>query len=153
VYVVVIIFKHVLKHDTDVPLSKMRMNIKRTLFEGGISNMNNNLVNEITASQLRNDLPEFSSGDEVKVSVRIVEGNKTRLQNFQGVVIARRGGGVSATFTVRKVSGGIGVERTFPVHSPAVASVQVVRRGKVIRNKITYIRKLSGKSARIKEIL
>ena len=142
-----------LKHDTDVPLSKMRMNIKRTLFEGGISNMNNNLVNEITASQLRNDLPEFSSGDEVKVSVRIVEGNKTRIQNFQGVVIARRGGGVSATFTVRKMSGGIGVERTFPVHSPAVASVQVIRHGKVRRNKITYIRKLSGKSARIKEIL
>ena len=143
-----------IEHDTDVPLSKMRMNIKRTLLEGGQSNtMNNNLVNEITASQLRNDLPEFSSGDEVKVSVRIVEGNKTRIQNFQGVVIARRGGGVSATFTVRKVSGGIGVERTFPVHSPAVASVQVVRRGKVRRNKITYIRKLSGKSARIKEIL
>ena len=150
---VVIIIKHVLKHDTDVPLSKMRMNIKRTLFEGGISNMNNNLVNEITASQLRNDLPEFSSGDEVKVSVRIVEGNKTRIQNFQGVVISRRGGGVSATFTVRKMSGGIGVERTFPVNSPAVASVQVIRRGKVRRNKITYIRKLSGKSARIKEIL
>ena len=115
--------------------------------------MNNNLVKEITASQLRNDLPEFSSGDEVKVSVRIVEGNKTRIQNFQGVVISRRGGGVSATFTVRKVSGGICVERTFPVHSPAVASVQVIRRGKVRRNKITYIRKLSGKSARIKEIL
>ena len=114
--------------------------------------MNNNLVNEITASQLRNDLPEFSSGDEVKVSVRIVEGNKTRIQNFQGVVISRRGG-VSATFTVRKMSGGIGVERTFPVNSPAVASVQVIRRGKVRRNKITYIRKLSGKSARIKEIL
>ena len=115
--------------------------------------MNNNLVNEITASQLRNDLPEFSSGDEVKVSVRIVEGNKSRIQNFQGVVISRRGGGVSATFTGRKMSGGIGVERTFPVNSPAVASVQVIRRGKVRRNKITYIRKLSGKSARIKEIL
>ena len=142
-----------IEHDTDVPLSKMRMNIKRTLHEGGLKTMNNNLVNEITASQLRNDLPEFSSGDEVKVSVRIVEGNKTRIQNFQGVVISRRGGGVSATFTVRKMSGGIGVERTFPVNSPAVASVQVIRRGKVRRNKITYIRKLSGKSARIKEIL
>ena len=93
------------------------------------------------------------NGDEVKVSVRIVEGNKTRIQNFQGVVISRRGGGVSATFTVRKMSGGIGVERTFPVNSPSVASVQVVRKGKVRRNKITYIRKLSGKSARIKEIL
>jgi len=115
--------------------------------------MNNNLVNEITASQLRNDLPEFSSGDEVKVSVRIVEGNKSRIQNFQGVVIMRRGGGVSATFTVRKVSSGVGVERTFPVNSPSVVGVEVIRRGKVRRNKITYIRKLSGKSARIKEIL
>ncbi|MCR5308898.1 MAG: 50S ribosomal protein L19 [Bacilli bacterium] len=115
--------------------------------------MNNNLVNEITASQIRKDLPEFKSGDEVKVSVRIVEGNKTRLQVFQGVVICRRGGGVSETFTVRKMSAGIGVERTFPVNSPNVASVIVVRKGKVRRNKITYIRKLSGKSARIKEIL
>ena len=115
--------------------------------------MNNNLVNEITASQLRNDLPEFSSGDEVKVSVRITEGNKSRIQNFQGVVIMRRGGGVSATFTVRKVSSCVGVERTFPVNSPSVVGVEVIRRGKVRRNKITYIRKLSGKSARIKEIL
>lgn len=115
--------------------------------------MNNNLVNEITASQIRNDLPEFKSGDEVKVAVRIVEGNKTRLQVFQGVVICRRGGGVSETFTVRKMSSGVGVERTFPVNSPNVASIVVVRRGKVRRNKITYIRKLSGKSARIKEIL
>ena len=115
--------------------------------------MNNNLVNEITASQLRNDLPEFSSGDEVKVSVRITEGNKTRIQNFQGVCIMRRGGGVSATFTVRKMSSGIGVERTFPVNSPSVVGVEVIRRGKVRRNNITYIRKLSGKSARIKEIL
>ena len=113
--------------------------------------MNNNLVNEITASQLRNDLPEFSSGDEVKVSVRIVEGNKTRIQNFQGVVISRRGGGVSATFTVRKMSGGIGVERTFPVNSPAVASVQVIRRGKVRRSKLYYLRGRSGKASRIEE--
>lgn len=115
--------------------------------------MNNNLVNEITASQIRKDLPEFKSGDEVKVSVRIVEGNKARLQAFQGVVICRRGGGVSETFTVRKMSSGVGVERTFPLNSPNVASIVVVRRGKVRRNKITYIRKLSGKSARIKEIL
>ena len=151
---IVIILEHVLKHDTGVPLSKLRMNIKRQLYVGGRKRfMNNNLVKEITASQLRNDLPEFTSGDEVKVSVRIVEGNKTRIQNFQGVVISRRGGGVSATFTVRKMSGGIGVERTFPVHSPSIASIQVIRKGKVRRNKITYIRKLSGKSARIKEIL
>ena len=115
--------------------------------------MNNRLVEEITASQLRTDLPEFKSGDEVKVSVRIIEGNKQRIQVFQGVVIQRRGGGVNATFTVRKMSSGIGVERTFPVHSPSIAGIEVVRRGKVRRNKITYIRKRSGKAARIKEIL
>ena len=115
--------------------------------------MNNCLVEEITASQLRTDLPEFKSGDEIRVSVRIIEGNKSRIQVFQGVVIQRRGGGVNATFTVRKVSSGIGVERTFPVHSPSIAGIEVVRRGKVRRNKITYIRKRSGKAARIKEIL
>ena len=115
--------------------------------------MNNRLVEEVTASQLRTDLPEFKSGDEVKVSVRIIEGNKSRIQVFQGVVIQRRGGGVNATFTVRKMSSGIGVERTFPVHSPSIAGIEVVRRGKVRRNKITYIRKRSGKAARIKEIL
>ena len=115
--------------------------------------MNNRLVEEITASQLRTDLPAFKSGDEVKVAVRIIEGNKSRIQIFQGVVIQRRGGGVNATFTVRKMSSGIGVERTFPVHSPNIANIEVVRRGKVRRNKITYIRKRSGKAARIKEIL
>ena len=115
--------------------------------------MNNRLVEEITASQLRTDLPEFKSGDEVKVSVRIIEGNKSRIQVFQGVVIQRRGGGVNATFTVRKMSSGIGVERTFPLHSPSIAGIEVLRRGKVRRNKITYIRKRSGKAARIKEIL
>ncbi|MBQ6921363.1 MAG: 50S ribosomal protein L19 [Bacilli bacterium] len=115
--------------------------------------MNNRLVEEITASQLRSDLPEFKSGDEVKVSVRIIEGNKSRIQVFQGVVIQRRGGGVNATFTVRKMSSGIGVERTFPLHSPSIAGIEVMRRGKVRRNKITYIRKRSGKAARIKEIL
>lgn len=115
--------------------------------------MNTNLVNEITASQLRNDLPEFSSGDEIRVSVRIIEGTKSRIQNFQGVVIMRRGGGISETFTIRKMSSGVGVERTFPLHSPVIASIVVIRKGKVRRNKITYIRKLSGKSARIKEVL
>lgn len=115
--------------------------------------MNANLVNEINATQIRNDLPEFKSGDEIKVSVRIIEGSKSRIQNFQGVVIKRVGGGVSETFTVRKMSSGIGVERTFPINSPVIASIEVIRRGKVRRNRITYIRKLSGKSARIKEIL
>ena len=115
--------------------------------------MNNRLVEEVTASQLRTDLPNFKSGDEVKVSVRIIEGNKSRIQVFQGVVIMRRGGGVNATFTVRKMSSGIGVERTFLLHSPVIAGIEVVRRGKVRRNKITYIRHRSGKAARIKEIL
>lgn len=115
--------------------------------------MNTNLVNEINATQIRNDLPAFKSGDEIKVSVRIIEGAKSRIQNFQGVVIMRRGGGVSETFTVRKMSSGVGVERTFAINSPSIASIEVVRKGKVRRNKITYIRKLSGKSARIKEIL
>jgi len=115
--------------------------------------MNNRLVEEITASQLRTDLPEFKSGDEVKVSVRIIEGNKSRIQVFQGVVIQRRGDGVNATFTVRKMSSGIGVERTFPLHSPSIAGIEVMRKGRVRRNKITYIRKRSGKAARIKEVL
>ena len=112
--------------------------------------MNSNLVNEITTRQLRHDIPEFSSGDTVKVFVRIIENKKERNQVFEGVVIQRRGGGVSATFTVRKISSGIGVERTFPVNSPSIAKIEVVRRGKVRRNKITYMRKLSGKAARIK---
>ena len=115
--------------------------------------MNNNLVNEITKSQLRKDIPEFSSGDTINVYVRIIENGKQRVQLFQGVVIARRGGGVSETFIVRKMSGNIGVERTFPLHSPTISKIEVVKRGKVRRNKIFYIRERSGKSARIKTIL
>ncbi|MDD7315939.1 MAG: 50S ribosomal protein L19 [Bacillales bacterium] len=115
--------------------------------------MNTNIVNEITARQIRNDIPEFKSGDTVKVSVRIIENKKERIQVFQGVVMQRRGSGVSATFTVRKISGGIGVERTFPVNSPVIAKIERVKQGKVRRNKITYLRSRSGKAARIKEIL
>jgi large subunit ribosomal protein L19 len=115
--------------------------------------MNNNLINEITATQLRTDLPDFSSGDTVKVYVRIIENNKQRLQAFEGIVMGRRGAGINASFTVRKISGGIGVERTFPVHAPNVARVELIKRGKVRRNKINYLRKLSGKAARIKEII
>ena len=115
--------------------------------------MDKNLAKKVTASQLRTDLPEFKSGDTVKVSVRITENGKSRIQIFEGVVIARRGGGVAETFTVRKMSGSIGVERIFPVQSPNVVSVEVVKKGKVRRNKITYIRSRSGKAARIKEIL
>ena len=115
--------------------------------------MDMKLVEKVNATQLRTDLPAFKSGDEVKVAVKIIEGNKQRIQNFQGVVICRRGGGISETFTVRKVSSGVGVERIFPLHSPVIDSITVLRRGKVRRNKITYIRSLSGKAARIKEIL
>lgn len=115
--------------------------------------MNSNIVNEVTASQLRSDLVDFSSGDTVKVFVRIIENKKERIQVFEGVVMQRRGSGVSKTFTVRKISSGVGVERTFALHSPAIASIERIKRGKVRRNKINYLRKLSGKAARIKEIL
>ena len=114
--------------------------------------MNMNLVKEITATQLRNDIPDFNSGDTVKVHVRITEGEKSRIQVYEGLVISVRGGGVSKTFTVRKISGNqVGVERTFMFNSPVIAKLEVVRRGKVRRNKINYIRNLSGKAARIKE--
>ena len=115
--------------------------------------MNTNLVKEVAATQLRTDLPEFSSGDTVKVSVKITEGGKSRIQVFEGVVMSRRGGGVGETFTVRKMSAGIGVERIFGLHSPLVANIEVVKKGKVRRNKINYLRGRSGKAARIKQIL
>ena len=115
--------------------------------------MNSNIVNEITARQIRKDVPEFKGGDTVKVYVRIIENNKERIQVFQGVVMQRRGSGVSETFTVRKISSGVGVERTFPVNSPALSKIEVVKRGKVRRSKITYLRNRSGKAARIKEVL
>ena len=115
--------------------------------------MNNNLVAQITKSQIRTDLPKFVTGDTIKVNVRIIEGGKSRIQVFQGVVIARRGSGVGETFIVRKMSSGVGVERTFPVNSPSIASVEVLKHGKVRRKKIYFLRERSGKSARLKEIL
>lgn len=115
--------------------------------------MNTNLINEITAEQLKTDIPEFSSGDTVKVSIRIIENGKERIQVFQGVVMERRGGGIGETFTVRKMSGNVGVERTWAINSPVIASIEVVKYGKVRRNKIYYLRNRSGKSARIKQIL
>ena len=115
--------------------------------------MNNNLVKEIEKSQLKTDIPSFSSGDTVNVHVRIIENGKERLQLFQGVVMARVGGGVGETFIVRKISNGIGVERTFPLHSPSISKIEVVKKGKVRRNKIFYLRERSGKAARIKTVL
>ena len=109
------------------------------------------LVEKITKEQMRDDVPNFKAGDTVRVFVRIKEGEKSRIQMFEGVVIARNNGGIGATFTVRKISGGIGVERTFPVHSPIIDHIEVTRRGKVRRAKLTYLRGLSAKNARIKE--
>lgn len=100
---------------------------------------------------LKDDLPDFRAGDTVRVHVRVVEGEKERIQIFQGVVIARRGGGTRETFTVRKISGGVGVERIFPLHSPVIDRIEVVRRGKVRRAKLYYLRDLRGKAARIEE--
>ncbi|WP_243290236.1 50S ribosomal protein L19 [Bacillus sp. FJAT-47783] len=109
------------------------------------------LIEEITKEQLRTDLPEFRPGDTVRVHVKVIEGTRERIQVFEGVVIKRRGGGISETFTVRKVSYGVGVERTFPLHTPKIAKIEVVRRGKVRRAKLYYLRNLRGKAARIKE--
>ncbi len=100
---------------------------------------------------LRTDLPAFRPGDTVKVHVRVVEGNRERVQVFQGVVIARSGGGIRETFTVRKISFGVGVERTFPLHSPSIAKLEIVQRGRVRRAKLYYLRDLRGKKARIRE--
>ncbi len=106
---------------------------------------------ETEKEYLRSDVPPFRPGDTLRVNVRVKEGDKERLQAFEGVCIARRGSGVSETFTVRKISSGIGVERIFPVHSPMIGSLQVVRRGRVRRAKLYYLRNVSGKSARIRE--
>ncbi|MBS4172495.1 50S ribosomal protein L19 [Bacillus sp. FJAT-49736] len=111
-----------------------------------------NIIEEITKDQLRSDLPAFRPGDTVRVHVKVIEGTRERIQVFEGVVIKRRGGGISETFTVRKVSYGVGVERTFPLHTPKIANLEVVRRGKVRRAKLYYLRNLRGKAARIKEI-
>ncbi len=108
-------------------------------------------LDELDAQQLRTDVPEFRPGDTLDVGVRVVEGNRSRVQRFQGVVIRRQGGGVRETFTVRKVSFGVGVERTFPVHTPVIEDIKVVTRGDVRRAKLYYLRELRGKKAKIKE--
>jgi large subunit ribosomal protein L19 len=105
----------------------------------------------VDRDSLRDDVPEFRPGDTVKVHVRVVEGNRERVQVFQGVVLRRQGAGVRETFTVRKVSFGVGVERTFPVHSPTIARIEVLTQGDVRRAKLYYLRELSGKAAKVKE--
>ena len=111
-----------------------------------------NFIQEITKEQLRTDIPNFRPGDTFKVHVKVIEGTRERIQLFEGVVIKRHGGGISETFTVRKISYGVGVERTFPFHSPKIDKIEVARRGKVRRAKLYYLRGLRGKAARIKEI-
>ena len=113
--------------------------------------MSISLIESINASQLRTDIPEFRSGDTVKVHAKVVEGTRERIQIFEGVVIARKGSGISETYTVRKISNGVGVERIFPLHTPRVAKIEVVRLGKVRRAKLYYLRALQGKAARIAE--
>lgn len=108
-------------------------------------------LDEVAAGQLKDEVPAFRAGDTVKVHVKVVEGNRTRIQVFEGIVIARKGAGISETFTVRKMSFGIGVERTFPLHSPTVDTIELERKGEVRRAKLYYLRGRRGKAARIRE--
>ncbi len=110
-----------------------------------------NLINEIENNQLKTDLPDLNSGDSVKVNVKVSEGNRERIQTFEGVIISINGVGISKTITVRKLSFGVGVERIFPLHAPIVESIEIIRKGKVRRSKLYYLRDRIGKSAKIKE--
>ena len=110
-----------------------------------------NVLDALDAASLRKDIPQFRSGDELKIHIRVIEGNKSRLQVFQGIVIRRQGDGVRETFTIRKVSYGVGVERTFPVHTPVIEKIELVRKGEVRRAKLYFLRDLRGKAAKIRE--
>ncbi|MCI8434922.1 MAG: 50S ribosomal protein L19 [Clostridia bacterium] len=114
--------------------------------------MNRNIINEIEKDYMKKEVPQFREGDVIKVYVKVVEGNRERLQAFEGTVIAKKNGGVRETFTVRRVSFGVGIERTFPIHSPRIDKIEIVRHGKVRRAKLYYLRNLSGKAAKIKEV-
>ena len=109
------------------------------------------LIKAIDAESMKTDLPVFNVGDTVKVGYKIIEGGKERIQNFEGIVIARKNGGIQESFTVRHISYGVGVEKTYPLHSPKIASITVVRKGKVRRAKLYYLRDLTGKAAKVKE--
>ena len=110
-----------------------------------------NIIDLIESEGIRKDIPDFQPGDTVRVFVKVVEGNRERLQAYEGLVIARKNGGISETFTVRRLSFCIGVEKTFPIHSPKVADIQVIRKGKVRRAKLYYLRERTGKAAKVKE--
>ncbi len=110
------------------------------------------IIEQINQENLKASVPSFNVGDTVKVMIKVIEGDKERLQGFEGIVIAKKHGGISETFTVRRISYGVGVEKTFPIHSPKVADIQVVRRGKVRRAKLYYLRARTGKAAKVKEL-
>ena len=110
-----------------------------------------NVLDALDAASLRKDIPQFRAGDELKIHVRVIEGNKSRLQVFQGIVIRRQGDGVRETFTIRKISYGVGVERTFPVHTPVIEKIELIKKGDVRRAKLYYLRDLRGKAAKIRE--
>ena len=110
------------------------------------------IIEAINQENVKTNVPEFNVGDTVKVMIKVIEGDRERLQAFDGIVIARKHGGISETFTVRRISFGVGVEKTFPIHSPKVADIQVVRRGKVRRAKLYYLRARTGKAAKVKEL-
>ena len=111
------------------------------------------IIEQINQENIKAEVPSFNVGDTVKVSVKVIEGTRERIQAYEGIVIAKRGGGISETFTVRRISFGVGVERTFPLHSPKIADIKVVKKGAVRRAKLYYLRKLTGKAAKVKEIL
>lgn len=110
-----------------------------------------NLIQSLEQEQIKKDIPDFQPGDTVRVHVKVIEGNRERIQVFEGVVIRRRGGGLGETFTVRRVSYGVGVERTFPINTPKIEKIEVIRKGRVRRARLYYLRKLRGKAARIRE--
>ncbi len=112
-----------------------------------------NIIEQINKENVKTEVPKFNVGDTVKVSFKVIEGTRERIQAYEGIVIAKRGGGISETFTVRRISFGVGVERTFPLHSPKVTEVKVVKKGAVRRAKLYYLRGLTGKAAKVKEIL
>ncbi len=112
-----------------------------------------NIIDQINNENVKKEVPSFNVGDTVKVSVKVVEGARERIQAYEGVVIAKRGGSISETFTVRRISFGVGVERTFPLHSPKITDIQVVKKGAVRRAKLYYLRNLTGKAAKVKEVI
>ena len=112
-----------------------------------------NIIDQINNENIKKEVPSFNVGDTVKVSVKVIEGTRERIQAYEGVVIAKRGGSISETFTVRRISFGVGVERTFPLHSPKIADIKVIRKGSVRRAKLYYLRDLTGKAAKVKEVI